>query len=514
MDAADHLAGVDRVIGRIRAGDVYQLNLCTRLTGELRSDPLALFVRTAGAVRPSYGAHLPTGETTTLVSLSPERFLSVHGREVVTSPIKGTTSRSEDPDGSRLRSSAKDVAENIMITDLMRNDLSRVCAPGSVVVTGLLELQAHPGVWHLVSTVRGDLEPAVTVADLLAATYPPGSVTGAPKSSALRAIAAEEPYARGAYTGAAGLITVDDRADFSVLIRTFETAGDTVQLGVGGGITVDSVPVLEWQECLHKAEPLALAAGSRLTVGIDYRPARVPELFAARGVFESILVQHGQVLRLADHLARLARSVRELYGTSLPEDLATRVRAAGGWRPARRRAAGGRWSGCTSVRASRDPRPGHRDPRSAGTPARELPLGAGHPQRVQLAAQVAAPRPSWRRPSRRLHRPCPTSSIHRGEWRRRAAATSSCVAPTTSGGPLPPPSTCCPASPGERCWTSWPIGGWRSRSPRWPVATSPRPARWCGPAASAGSCRSSACDGRALETDGEPARWSRWLGVD
>ena len=112
-----------------------------------------------------------------------------------------------------------------MITDLMRNDLSRVCAPGSVAVTGLLEIQPHPGVWHLVSTVTGALAEGVSPADLLAATFPPGSVTGAPKSSAVRAIAAEEPHQRGAYTGAAGLITVDGRAELSVLIRTFEAIG-------------------------------------------------------------------------------------------------------------------------------------------------------------------------------------------------------------------------------------------------------------------------------------------------
>ena len=324
--AADrHLAGVERVVGRIRAGEVYQLNLCTRLTGELRVDPLTLFVRTADATRPAYGAHLPTGPDSTLVSLSPERFLTVRDGRVTTSPIKGTTKRSEDPDGSRLRASAKDAAENIMITDLMRNDLSRVCAPGSVAVTGLLEVRPHPGVWHLVSTVTGELAPRVGTADLLAATFPPGSVTGAPKSSAVRAIAAEEGQPRGAYTGAAGLLTPDGRAELSVLIRTFEVAGRQVELGVGGGITVDSVPVREWWECLHKAEPLAVAAGSHLVAGLDDRPAPVPAHLLTGGVFESILAQHGRPLRLADHLARLSRSVRELYDRDLPDDLAEQV---------------------------------------------------------------------------------------------------------------------------------------------------------------------------------------------
>ena len=329
-----HLAGVERVIGRIRAGEVYQLNLCTRFRADVTEPPLELFVRTAGRLRPAYGAQLPTGPNTTLVSLSPERFLTVRDGVVITSPIKGTTKRTEDPDGSRLRSSTKDAAENIMITDLMRNDLSRVCVPGSVTVTGLLEVEAHPGIWHLVSTVQGELPgPATTdsggsgtgIGELLAATFPPGSVTGAPKSSATAAIALEEPHHRGAYTGAAGLITVDGRAELSVLIRTFEVTGDQVELGVGGGITVDSVPVREWQECLHKAEPLARAAGSRLIGSLDEVPAPVPVALAAAGVFESILVQYGRTLRLADHLARLARSVRELYGAELPDELAARA---------------------------------------------------------------------------------------------------------------------------------------------------------------------------------------------
>ena len=212
-----------------------------------------------------------------------------------------------------------------MITDLMRNDLSRVCVPSSVAVTGLLEIQAHPGVWHLVSTVTGVLAEGVSTADLLAATFPPGSVTGAPKSSAVRAIAAEEGRPRGAYTGAAGLITVDGRAELSVLIRTFEASGGRVELGVGGGITVDSVPVREWRECLHKAEPLARAAGSRLVDGMDEGPAPLPREVLAQGVFETILAQAGRPLRLADHLARLARSVRELYGRDLPPDLVARI---------------------------------------------------------------------------------------------------------------------------------------------------------------------------------------------
>ena len=381
------------MIGRIRAGEVYQLNLCTRMVGDLLSDPLEMFVRTAGATRPAYGATcppVPTGPDTTMVSLSPERFLTVGDGRVTTSPIKGTTKRSEDPDGSLLRSSAKDAAENIMITDLMRNDLSRVCAPGSVAVTGLLEIQPHPGVWHLVSTVTGALAEGVGPADLLAATFPPGSVTGAPKSSAVRAIAAEETHPRGAYTGAAGLITADGRAELSVLIRTFETSGRRVELGVGGGITVDSVPVREWRSACTRPSRSPAPPVGRLVEGLDDRPARVPDELLAQGVFESILAQHGRPLRLADHLARLARSVRELYGADLPDGLAARAAAA-----APRAAPPGGGPGARPSRPRRPGRGGHRP--ASGSPARDLPSRAGHPQRGVVAAQVGRPDRSARR---------------------------------------------------------------------------------------------------------------------
>ena len=157
-----------------------------------------------------------------MISFSPELFLAVHGTHVRTSPIKGTSATAVDPDGSTLAGSRKDVAENIMITDLMRNDLSRVCRPGTVRVEKLLELQPHPGVWHLVSTVDGDLRPQTSRAELLRATFPPGSVTGAPKISAQEGIESLEPQTRGAYTGALGFLTPATGAELSVIIRTFE----------------------------------------------------------------------------------------------------------------------------------------------------------------------------------------------------------------------------------------------------------------------------------------------------
>lgn len=327
-----YLAAVEAAIGRIHRGDFYQMNLCTRLHAEHTGPPLAHFARLAAALEPAYGAFVGVGGDEgrppgAVASLSPELFLRVRGTTVTTSPIKGTAPRRPGEDTSpALRASAKDAAENIMIVDLMRNDLSRVCRPGTVAVSDLLKVQPHPGVWHLVSTVSGELDPGVGLSDLLHATFPPGSVTGAPKSSAERSIADLEPEVRGAYTGSIGLVSPLAGADFNVVIRTFESVGSRWELGVGGGLTADSVPIREWYECLHKAQPLVQAAGGRLDPELGGEPVGDPER-AAAGVFESILVSGGQVLRLDRHLARLDTSCRELYGLGLPADLPDAVRA-------------------------------------------------------------------------------------------------------------------------------------------------------------------------------------------
>ncbi len=320
-----HLRGVEEVIGRIERGDFYQLNLCTRLRANLSGSVPAVFARGADRLRPTYGAMIDSGGGSSLISFSPELFLEVHRDQVRTAPIKGTSPTRDDPDGSGLARSRKDVAENIMITDLMRNDLSRVCRPGTVRVERLLDLQAHPGVWHLVSVVAGELMAGTSRADLLHATFPPGSVTGAPKISAQGGIATLEPEPRGAYTGALGFLTPAAGAEFSVIIRTFEVTGRQVELGVGGGITVDSAPVREWYECLDKARPLVQAVDADLAAELRSPPPPIPDALRDRGLFETLLSRDGTVLRLAAHLARLDRSCRELYGWSVPEDLAARV---------------------------------------------------------------------------------------------------------------------------------------------------------------------------------------------
>ena len=181
MARTDYLGTVEEVIGRIHRGDFYQLNLCLRLHARRLKPVPALFARMAAALRPAYAALVSGPGGRMVASFSPELFLRVRGRRVTTSPIKGTAPRT--PNGAAmLRASAKDAAENVMIVDLMRNDLSRVSRPGTVTVDDLLDVQPHPGVWHLVSTVHGELTDGIGTADLLAATFPPGSVTGAPEA--------------------------------------------------------------------------------------------------------------------------------------------------------------------------------------------------------------------------------------------------------------------------------------------------------------------------------------------
>jgi para-aminobenzoate synthetase/4-amino-4-deoxychorismate lyase len=320
-DPAQHLAAVEEAIGAIRAGDLYQVNVCTRLHAAFAGSGVDVFARLA-ELRPAFAAYLSAAGRE-ILSASPELFLRRRGRAVVTKPIKGTLPRVPGNDAA-LRRSAKDAAENVMIVDLMRNDLGRVCATGSVRASALLEVEPHPGVWHLVSTVTGELRDGIGDAELLDATFPPGSVTGAPKLRALAEIGAVEGCERGVYTGAIGFASPAWGSEFSVAIRTFELTGERIELGVGGGITADSVPMLEWRECLDKAAPLLGALGAD---GPSARTGEPEPWQRDGGLLETVLVRAGVPQRLADHLARLDRSSRELYGRAAPE-LSARVHAA------------------------------------------------------------------------------------------------------------------------------------------------------------------------------------------
>lgn len=257
-DRDTYVSGVAAIRQRIAAGDVYQANLCRVLSAPLPrgSDVAGLAgLLAAGNPAPYAGFVRLPDHGVNVATASPELFLRRRGDVVESGPIKGTGRTAADL-------LPKDEAENIMIVDLVRNDLSRVCRPGSVTVPHLLSVEEHPGLVHLVSTVRGELVPGTGWPALLAATFPPGSVTGAPKSSALRVIAALESSKRSVYCGAVGWVDADrGEAELAVAIRTFWTDGDLLRFGTGAGITWGSDPYGEWAETELKAARLLAVAG-------------------------------------------------------------------------------------------------------------------------------------------------------------------------------------------------------------------------------------------------------------
>jgi para-aminobenzoate synthetase component 1 len=260
LDEAGFRSGVEQIRASIAAGDVYQVNLTRRISAPMPAggDVAALGAVLAEGNPAPYAAvvRVPSAGCE-VASASPERFLWRDGDLVSSAPIKGTA-----PDAGGL--TAKDRAENVMIVDLVRNDLGRVCEYGSVEVPNLLDVEHHPGLVHLVSTVTGRLEPGRGWADAIGATFPPGSVTGAPKVAALEHIARLEPVPRGIYCGAVGWVDADHRCgDLNVAIRTFWVEDGQLHLGTGGGITWDSDPGDEWAETELKARRLLqVASGS------------------------------------------------------------------------------------------------------------------------------------------------------------------------------------------------------------------------------------------------------------
>jgi para-aminobenzoate synthetase component 1 len=248
----EYAAAIETVRAAIYEGDVYQVNLVQHLRAEFEGDPLAVADALA-PLHPLEPAPL-TGEGWTIVSASPELLLQKRGNLVRTCPIKGTR-----PAGVPIES-AKDAAEHVMIVDLERNDLSRVCVPGSVRWPEMLVERQMAGVSHMVATVEGELRPGVGLTELLEAVLPGGSVTGCPKSSALKLIAALEPVGRGASMGALGRIYANGDLDLALTIRTFAIADGAIHLWVGGGITWDSEPAAEIEESWVKARPLLAVA--------------------------------------------------------------------------------------------------------------------------------------------------------------------------------------------------------------------------------------------------------------
>ncbi len=270
--------GVSAVRTHIADGDIYQANLTRRLATPFDGDPWPLYRRLRTGDPSLFSAYLDlgagqlTGRPRALLSASPEPFLSVdtEGR-VKTDPIKGTRPRGRDAAADRalareLLASAKDRAENVMIVDVLRNDLGRVCRPGSVRVPRLCRLERTAAVQHLVSTVTGVLADGKDAFDLLAAAFPGGSITGAPKIRAMEIIEGLEPVRRGPYTGAIGWIGPDGAMQTSIVIRTFVADGRRLTLHVGGGITWKSDPAAEWAETVTKARgPLEAIGGVEVT---------------------------------------------------------------------------------------------------------------------------------------------------------------------------------------------------------------------------------------------------------
>ncbi|HSF61414.1 MAG TPA: anthranilate synthase component I family protein [Gaiellaceae bacterium] len=257
--AAEYEAAVERVRDAIGRGDVYQVNLVQHLFAPFSGDPGAL-----AAIFARLRPHRPSpflGDGWTVVSASPELFLRRRGERVWTMPIKGTR-----PIGgtAELLGSEKDAAEHVMIVDLERNDLSRVCKPGSVRWPELMAARELTGVEHMVSTVEGELREGVGLAEILEATFPGGSVTGAPKIAAVDLIAELEPVGRGASMGALGTVYGNGDFDLTLTIRTFSVADGMIHLWVGGGVVWDSVPPAELEESWTKARPLLEAIGSRV----------------------------------------------------------------------------------------------------------------------------------------------------------------------------------------------------------------------------------------------------------
>ena len=261
----DYLRMVERALEHIAAGDIYQVNLAQRFRVE-PAPPLPDLYRSLRVASPApFLAYLSLGDGG-IASSSPERFFRIEGDRIETWPIKGTRPRGATPAEdlelqAALRASAKDRAENVMIVDLERNDLGRICEIGSIRVPALFEVSSHSNVHHLVSRVEGRIRPGVTPVEIIRALFPGGSITGAPKIRAVEIIDDLEPVRRGVYTGAVGYWDVSGDCDWNIAIRTIVAAGGAASFHAGGGIVADSAPGAEYEETLVKARGMMRALG-------------------------------------------------------------------------------------------------------------------------------------------------------------------------------------------------------------------------------------------------------------
>ncbi|MEN9904340.1 MAG: hypothetical protein RLZZ555_905 [Pseudomonadota bacterium] len=287
---------IEAIQAAIAAGDCYQINHTAQLNGELlQGSALALYAALRRAQPGGYSAFIDAGECQ-LLSVSPELFFDWDGSRLLVRPMKGTAARGATPEADQanadaLRASLKERAENVMIVDLIRNDLSRVAQPFSVKVPELFALQALPTVWQMTSDVTAESRPGTTLADVFAALFPCGSITGAPKVQAMRLIHELEPGPRGAYCGAIGVVRPGGHATFNVAIRTVTAQGNRLSCGIGSGITSGASVEGEWQEWRNKRAFLD----------------RASEPF---DLLETLALADGVLRNLAEHLARLERAAR------------------------------------------------------------------------------------------------------------------------------------------------------------------------------------------------------------
>ncbi|HUK76537.1 MAG TPA: chorismate-binding protein, partial [Thermoleophilia bacterium] len=328
----EYVAGVRAVQERIRAGWVYQVNLSHRFSFEASGlDPLAYYARLRAA-NPSPFMGIVEGDGWAVVSGSPERLFERHGASVSARPIAGTRPRGARPSTdaaleAELRGSPKELAEHVMLVDLLRNDLSRVCAPGSVEVSEAFTVERYSHVMHLVSEVRGRSDAAL--AELVRAIFPGGTITGAPKESVMAEIARLEPVPRGAYTGSLGYVS-GRRCDFNILIRSLTLVEGRGHISAGGGTVIGSEPASEYDETRHKAEALLHALGSGRSGQApaapvrdrSWRPPRPPRRSRAQVVF--VECHDSFSYNIVDYLRMLGAHVtivdhRRGPGEALPE---------------------------------------------------------------------------------------------------------------------------------------------------------------------------------------------------
>lgn len=263
-----YLASLSRIQAYLRAGDCYQVNLAQRFSTHFSGSTLSAWLGLQQAHPAPHSCYFQTDDGNSVFGVSPERFLSIRNRQVVAEPIKGSRPRGANPEedgrlAAELRANPKDLAENLMIVDLLRNDLGLSCESGSIQASPLFELRQFSNVQHLVSTITGTLKADITPLEALFRAFPGGSITGAPKQRAMEIITELEPVARGAYCGSFFWMDDQENLDSNILIRTMQTDGDRIYCHGGGGIVFDSAPLAEYEESLFKVEKLMRALEER-----------------------------------------------------------------------------------------------------------------------------------------------------------------------------------------------------------------------------------------------------------